>query len=131
MQCQLQPLEAICVAGAVEDCLDRLRVLQSLTPNVITQRDELSNILGDTVAQIIEQQKKCEANYERLVKQRSELKSLSNKTRYKQNQEAIEQQARELQELTCDLCKRLRESQNVSENLMKIQNLRTELITLF
>ncbi|KAK8884990.1 hypothetical protein M9Y10_044118 [Tritrichomonas musculus] len=131
MQCQLQPLEAICVAGAVEDCLDRLRVLQSLTPNVITQRDELSNILGDTVAQIIEQQKKCEANYERLVKQRSELKSLSNKTRYKQNQEAIEKQARELQELTCDLCKRLRESPNVSENLMKIQNLRTELITLF
>ena len=130
-QCQLQPLEAICVAGAVEDCLDRLRVLQSLTPNVITQRDELSNILGDTVAQIIEQQKKCEANYERLVKQRSELKSLSNKTRYKQNQEAIEKQARELQELTCDLCKRLRESPNVSENLMKIQNLRTELITLF
>ena len=131
MQCQLQPLEAICVAGAVEDCLDRLRVLQSLTPNVITQRDELSNILGDTVAHIIEQQKKCEANYERLVKQRSELKSLSNKTKYKQNQEAIEKQARELQELTVDLCKRLRESPNVSENLMKIQNLRTELITLF
>lgn len=131
MQCKLRPLESICVAGAVEDCLDRLLVLQSLTPNVITQRDELSNILGDTVAHIIEQQKKCEAEYEVLVKRRSELKSLSNKTRYKKNQEKIQAKARELQELTCDLCKRLRESPNVSENLLKIQNQRSHLITLF
>ena len=57
MQCKLRPLEAFCVAGAVEDGLDRLRVLQSLTPQVITQRDELSNLLGETVAQIIENQK--------------------------------------------------------------------------
>jgi DNA repair exonuclease SbcCD ATPase subunit len=131
MQCRLRPLEAICVAGAVEDCLDRLRVLQSLTPNVITQRDELSNILGDTVARIIEQQKKCEQEYEELVKRRSELKSLSNKTRYKQNQEKIQEKARELKMLTTDLCKRLRESPNVSENLMKIQNERSNLITIF
>jgi hypothetical protein len=102
-----------------------------LTPNVITQRDELSNILGDTVAHIIEQQKKCEEQYEKLVKRRSELKSLSNKTRYKKNQEKIQAKARELQELTCDLCKRLRESPNVSENLLKIQNERSNLITMF
>jgi hypothetical protein len=131
MQCKLRPLEAICVAGAVEDCLDRLRVLQSLTPNVITQRDELSNILGDTVAQIIEQQKKCEHEYEELVKRRSELKSLSNKTRYKKNQERIQEKALELKTLTADLCKRLRESPNVSENLLKIQNERSNLITIF
>jgi hypothetical protein len=131
LQCKLRPLEAICVAGAVEDCLDRLRVLQSLTPNVITQRDELSNILGDTVARIIEQQKKCEHEYEELVKRRSELKSLSNKTRYKKNQEKIQEKARELKMLTNDLCKRLRESPNVSENLMKIQNERSNLITIF
>ncbi|KAH0789051.1 IQ motif, EF-hand binding site [Histomonas meleagridis] len=131
MQCKLKPLEAICVAGAVEDCLDRLRVLQSLTPNVITQRDELSNILGDTVSQLIDEQKKKELHYEQLIKQRSELKSLSNKTRYKQNQEEIEKQARELQDLTRDLCRRLRESPNVSENLLKIQNERSALISLF
>ena len=131
MQCKLRPLEAFCVAGAVEDGLDRLRVLQSLTPQVITQRDELSNLLGETVAQIIENQKKCEERYQHLVKKRSELKSLSNKTRYKKNQEKIEQQARQLQELTRDLCKRLRESPNVSENLLKIQNERSSLISLF
>lgn len=131
MQCKLRPLEALCVAGAVEDGLDRLRVLQSLTPQVITQRDELSNILGETVAQIIEKQKKCEERYQKLVKKRSELKSLSNKTRYKKNQEKIETQARELQDLTRDLCKRLRESPNVSENLLKIQNERSSLISLF
>lgn len=127
----LQPLTAICVAGTVEDCLDRLRVLQSLTPNVITQRDELSNILGDTVAQIIQEQKKCEERYEKLVKKRSDLKSLSNKTRYKKNQEKIEAQARELQRLTKELCTRLKESPNVSENLLKIQSERSALITLF
>lgn len=131
MQCKLRPLEAICVAGTVEDCLDRLRVLQSLTPNVITQRDELSNILGNTVAQIIKEQKTCEDRYEELVKRRSELKSLSNKTRYKKNQEKIEAKARELQTLTRELCKHLRESPNVSDNLLKIQNERSSLITLF
>jgi hypothetical protein len=131
MQCKLRPLEAICVAGAVEDCLDRLHVLQSLTPNVLTQRDELSNILGDTVAQIIQQQKRCEQEYEELVKRRSELKSLSNKTRYKKNQEKIQEKAQELKVLTTDLCKRLRESPNVSENLLKIQTQRSSLITIF
>jgi hypothetical protein len=131
MQCKLRPLEAICVAGAVEDCLDRLRVLQSLTPNVLTQRDELSNILGDTVAQIIQQQKRCEQEYEELVKRRSELKSLSNKTRYKKNQERIQEKAQELKTLTTDLCKRLRESPNVSENLFKIQTQRSNLISIF
>ncbi|EAY08076.1 hypothetical protein TVAG_463560 [Trichomonas vaginalis G3] len=131
MQCKLRPLEAICVAGAVEDCLDRLRVLQSLTPSVITQRDELSNILGNTVAQIIKEQKVCEEKYEVLVKRRSELKSLSNKTRYKKNQDKIEAQAHELQELTRELCKHLRESPNVSQNLLKIQTERTDLITHF
>lgn len=131
MQCKLRPLEAICVAGAVEDCLDRLRVLASLTPNVITQRDELSSILGDKVARIIEQQKECETKYEKYVKRRSELKSLSNKTRYKKNQEKIDKQAKKLRDLTRDLCKRLRESPNVSENLLKIQNERSSLITLF
>jgi hypothetical protein len=128
---KLRPLEAICVAGAVEDCLDRLRVLQSLTPNVLTQRDELSNMLGDTVARIITQQKKCEAEYEELVKRRSELKSLSNKTRYKRNQEKIQEKALELKSLTTDLCKRLRESPNVSENLLKIQTERSNLISIF
>jgi len=131
MQCKLRPLEAICVAGVVEDCLDRLRVLESLTPNVLTQRDELSTILGDTVAQIIQEQKRAEEKYENLVKRRSELKSLSNKSRYKKNQEKIEAQARELQELTRELCKRLRESPNVSENLMKIQTERSKLAELF
>ena len=131
MQCKLRPLEAICVAGTVDDCLDRLRVLQSLTPNVITQRDELSNILGNTVAQIIKEQKTCEDQYEELVKRRSEYKSLANKTRYKKNQEQIEAKARELQELTRELCKHLRESPNVSDNLLKIQNERSNLITLF
>lgn len=131
MSSTLQPLQAICVAGTVEDCLDRLRVLQSLTPNLITQRDELSNILGETVAHIIQEQKKCEERYEVLVKRRSELKSLSNKTRYKKNQEKIEAQARELQRLTKELCTRLRESPNVSENLLKIQSERSTLITLF
>jgi DNA repair exonuclease SbcCD ATPase subunit len=131
MQCKLRPLEAICVAGAVEDCLDRLRVLQSLTPNVLTQRDELSNILGDTVAQIIQQQKRSEQEYEELVKRRSELKSLSNKTRYKKNQERIQEKAQELKMLTTDLCKRLRESPNVSENLLKIQTQRSSLISIF
>jgi Txe/YoeB family toxin of Txe-Axe toxin-antitoxin module len=51
--------------------------------------------------------------------------------RYKQNQEKIQAKAHELQELTCDLCKRLRESPNVSENLLKIQNERSHLITIF
>lgn len=97
----------------------------------MTQRDELSNILGETVADIIKEQKKCEEEYEALVKQRSELKSLSNKTKYKQNQEKIQAKARELQEMTSDLCKRLRESPNVSENLMKIQGHRSSLITMF
>lgn len=131
MQFKLRTLDALCVAGAVEDCLDRLRVLQTMTPNVITQRDEMSNLLGDAVARIIKEQKRCEARYEKLVKRRSELKSLANKTRYKKNQQKIEEQARELQKLTRELCKRLRESPNVSDNLMKIQTQRTNLISLF
>lgn len=131
MQTKLRPLDALCVAAAVEDGLDRLRILQSLTPQVVAQRDELSNILGDTVASIIKEQKAGEKKYEELIKQRATLKTNANKTRYKKNQEEIQEQARKLQNLTRDLCKRLRESPNVSENLTKIQVERSKLITYY
>jgi hypothetical protein len=69
MNTKLQYLETICVSGAVEDVLYLLRILQSLTPNVITQRDEFSNILGDKVAQTIQEQKSCEDRSENLLKE--------------------------------------------------------------
>lgn len=82
-------------------------------------------MVGEEITRIIEEQRGLELKYEQLISQRGGLKSLSNKSKFKENQAAIEEVARELRQTTKVLCSSLKENPNVAENIMKIQNERS------
>ncbi|CAM9527653.1 unnamed protein product [Discosporangium mesarthrocarpum] len=110
-------------------------------PDVLQHRDELSKFVGDEISRIIQaretiflsslrEQRQLEGRYEELIAQRSALKGLANKSRYKEVQTEIQDVSRALRESTKNLCRNLKDNPNISGNLLKIQRERAELIDL-
>lgn len=93
----------------------------------MAHRDELSEFVGDEISRVIDEQRKLESKYEELIAMRGELKGLSNKSKYKQNQSDIQEVSRALRESTKNLCRNLKDNPNVTGNLLKIQDERSEL----
>mmetsp|Transcript_6073 Transcript_6073/g.15490 ORF Transcript_6073/g.15490 Transcript_6073/m.15490 type:complete len:387 (-) Transcript_6073:7-1167(-) len=118
------------VVAILEDTLDKLAFLASITPDVLAHRDELSEFVGDEISRVIEEQRKLEVRYEELVAKRGMLKGMANKTKYKQNQQEIQEVSRALRESTKNLCRNLKDNPNVTGNLLKIQDERNELESL-
>jgi len=122
--------ESARVSSVVEEALEKLSFLASITPDVMAHRDELSQIVGDEITRIIQEQRSLETRYEELIIQRTTLKALSNKAKYKENQESIKEVARALRESTVELCRNLKGNPNIAENLSKIQTERSNLQNL-
>mmetsp|Transcript_50520 Transcript_50520/g.109535 ORF Transcript_50520/g.109535 Transcript_50520/m.109535 type:complete len:394 (+) Transcript_50520:429-1610(+) len=123
-------VESARISAIVEEALEKLSFLASITPDVMAHRDELSQIVGDEITRIIQEQRALERKYEGLIAQRAALKALSNKTKYKENQEQIKEVARALRDSTKDLCRNLKGNPNIAENLSKIQSERSNLQNL-
>ena len=126
----LSVIESARISAVVEEALEKLSFLASITPDVMAHRDELSQIVGDEITRIIQEQRSLETRYEELILQRTSLKQLSNKAKYKENQESIKEVARALRESTVELCRNLKGNPNIAENLSKIQTERSNLQNL-
>ena len=72
-------VESARISAIVEEALEKLSFLASITPDVMAHRDELSQIVGDEITRIIQEQRGLETRYEDLIEQRASLKALSNK----------------------------------------------------
>ena len=118
------------VVAILEDTLDKLNFLASITPDVLAHREELSEFVGDEISRVIEEQRKLESKYEELISMRGQLKGLANKNKYKQNQQDIQEVSRALRESTKNLCRNLKDNPNVTGNLLKIQDERNDLAEL-
>ena len=123
-------VECARVSAIVEEALEKLSFLASITPDVMAHRDELSQIVGDEITRIIQEQRGLEVRYEELIAQRATLKALSNKAKYKENQEQIKELARALRESAKELCRNLKGNPNIAENLSKIQAERSNMQSL-
>ena len=130
----LTVIESARISSIIEEALEKLSFLASITPDVMAHRDELSQIVGDEITRIIQEQRGLELRYEELIAQRASLKALSNKVgrahlpthalprlatttharpgiaqaKYKENQELIKEVARALRESTKELCRNLK-----------------------
>jgi IQ domain-containing protein G len=123
----LSYLEAERVVAIVEDATEKLGFLDSITPDVLQHRDELSKFIGDEISKAMREQKAYEKDYERLIEERAAMKGMVNKSKYKAVQEAIQDVSRTLRESTNCLVRSLKENPNVSGNLRKVEMDRTEL----
>lgn len=130
MTSTLSVIESARISSIIEEALEKLSFLASITPDVMAHRDELSQIVGDEITRIIQEQRGLELRYEELIAQRASLKALSNKAKYKENQELIKEVARALRDSTKELCRNLKGNPNIAENLSKIQTERSNLQNL-
>lgn len=127
---QLTTIDAARISSIIEEALEKLSFLASITPDVMAHRDELSQIVGDEITRIIQEQRSLETQYEQLVAQRNALKAQSNKAKFHDNQEQIKEVARALRESTKELTRNLKGNPNIAENLSKIQTERSNLQNL-
>ena len=95
---RLSAVEAQRTVAILEETLDKLAFLGSITPDVLAHCDELSQFVGDEISRIIEEQRQLERRYEELIAQRGMLKGLANKSKYKANQNEILDVSRALRE---------------------------------
>ena len=70
---KLAAIEAQRTIAVLEECLEKLAFLGSITPDVLAHRDELSQFVGDEISRIIEEQRRLEQRYEELIAQRGLL----------------------------------------------------------
>ncbi|ETV99970.1 hypothetical protein H310_07422 [Aphanomyces invadans] len=127
---RLSPIEATRASAIIEEAIEKLSFLGSITPDILQHREELSQVVGDEISRIIQDQRRLEAKYESLISQRSVLKGLANKSKFKENQRDIQEVSRALRESTRSLCRNLKDNPNFGGNLMKIQYERQGLIDL-
>jgi hypothetical protein len=127
MDAKLNVVEAERAIAIMEDTTEKLSFLDSITPDILQHRDELSKFIGDEISKTMSEQCVLEKKYERLIEQRSTMKGMVNKTKYRAIQEEIQEVSRALRESTNNLVRSLKENPNVSGNMIKVQRDRTEL----
>eukprot|EP01038_Epipyxis_sp_PR26KG_P016224 gene16224-22079_t len=120
-------IEAERIISILEDTTEKLSFLDSINPDILQHRDELSKFIGDEIARTLVEQKNLELKYEELIEQRAAMKGMVNKNRYKEIQEDIQDVSRALRESTNNLVRSLKENPNISGNLIKVRRDRTEL----
>jgi hypothetical protein len=119
-------LEGERINAILEDTTEKLSFLDSITPDILQHRDELSKFIGDEIARTLLEQKNLEKRYEILIEQRAAMKGMVNKNKYKEVQEEIQDVSRALKESTNNLVRSLKDNPNISGNLIKVQRDRTE-----
>ena len=105
---QLHPIEAIRISSILEETVEKLTLLGSITPDVLQHRDELSQMVGDEISRIITEQRALEKEYEELISFKSSLKGLRNKSQFTENQRQIQHVSRALRSSTKNLCRNLK-----------------------
>jgi IQ domain-containing protein G len=80
----------------------------------LQHRDELSKFIGDEISRTMVEQKGLERRYEELIEQRAVMKGMSDKNKYKEVQEEIQDVSRSIRESTNNLVRSLKENPNVS-----------------
>ncbi|TMW58501.1 hypothetical protein Poli38472_010060 [Pythium oligandrum] len=127
---KLTPTESLRACGILDEALEKLSFLGSITPDILQHREELSQIVGEEISRILQDQRQLETKYEKLIAQRAVLKGLANKSKFKENQREIQEVSRLLRESTKSLCRNLKENPNFAGNLLKIQQEREGLMEL-
>ncbi|RHY27414.1 hypothetical protein DYB32_006792 [Aphanomyces invadans] len=107
---RLSPIEATRASAIIEEAIEKLSFLGSITPDILQHREELSQVVGDEISRIIQDQRRLEAKYESLISQRSVLKDNPNfggnlmKIQYERQGliDLLEETKRELKSCTYD-----------------------------
>ena len=79
----LSSVEGRRAAAVLEETIRKLTFLEAISPDILQHRDELTKFVGDEVSQIIGDQRLLEERYEGLISQRSKLRGVANKKKWR------------------------------------------------
>lgn len=127
---KLSVYDAYRFRAIVEETCERLELLGLVTMDTSRQRRDNDNKQGGgrkDVYHLMVNQKDLEEKYETLMQRRSQLRGLSNKSKYLQNQADLKKVGAALRESTTNIVQSLKDHPTVVSNIQKIQKDRTEL----
>mmetsp|Transcript_46030 Transcript_46030/g.109795 ORF Transcript_46030/g.109795 Transcript_46030/m.109795 type:complete len:389 (+) Transcript_46030:192-1358(+) len=116
------------ITAVLESGVEKLGILASLTTDL--HNEELSNMLGEEISRIIQEQRALEQQYEALIQERRNMKGISNRAKFQANEDEISRVANALRQSTKVLTRNLQDNPNVEGNMQKIQGERGALETL-
>lgn len=108
----------------IEDALSKIVFLGKINES----EDNSSELAGFEINKLLRQQSKLEQEYAGLIKQRSQLKGISNREKHKLVEETIEKVNISLRENTKKLCRLFKENTNLENDSKKVRGEREELI---
>eukprot|EP00981_Chlorochromonas_danica_P001710 scaffold369_cov177-Ochromonas_danica.AAC.43 len=73
---RLAIIEAERIISILEDTTEKLSFLDSITPDILQHRDELSKFIGDEIARTLLEQKELEHHYQELIEKRAAMKGM-------------------------------------------------------
>ena len=118
----LSPIEALRVTACLHEAIQKLEFLNTLTPDVLANRDDLAKMVGEEITVLIQEQKDLERKFQDLVQKQHAMNAKFSSQQKKEMQENVVKVSKELKEKTSLLCRNLRDSPNISENIKKIQD---------
>ena len=128
MEKSIKPHEAFRIQALLKDSTKKLNFLgRVMQMSKSKEQNDTTEIMGDEISRIISEQRQLEQKYAELVKERSVLTGISNKTKFEEIKEQIKEVANSLRENTKHLCRVLKDNPNVQDNLVKIEKDRQQL----
>lgn len=134
----LAPHDAFRIQALLTDVLStqaikKLNFLSSVaqsTRSMAAGADELTELMGEEISRIINEQRSLEQRFAELVQTRSSLTGISNKEKLNRIKQDIREVAQSLRENTKNLTRVLKDNPNIQGNLIKIDRDRSQLISL-
>lgn len=106
------------------DALSKIDFLGKISES----EDNSSELAGFEINKLMREQSKLEADYARLIKERSTLKGIKNREEHERVQEEIAMVSRSLKDNTKKLCRLFKENTNLNHDSLKVREERIGLI---
>eukprot|EP01137_Pigoraptor_chileana_P032966 Opistho-2@23182 len=126
----LNTIEAQNIFAIIEDCVEQLAVLEGISPQGGDGHQDMSELVGDEVSRIIEEQRRTESRYDQALDKRNDQKTQFAKKKKAENDNDVEDIARELRQSTKALVRNLKQNPKVAENIHKVKAERASLESL-
>lgn len=130
----LNPIEITRIHAVLEDALEKLTFVSSLTPSTLANGDEgataAAAMVGEEIGRTLLEQRNLEERYGVLIQQRATAKNNANKGRLGEMNAEISKLSMQLRESMKHLCRTLKENPDINQTLATIVEERSAIQSL-
>lgn len=124
LQSSITDINNIKINSIIIESIEKLMFLGKINES----EDNSSELAGFEINKLLQEQSRLEAKYAELIKERNKLKGISNKDKYLEIQNNINDISKILKESTKKLCRLFKENSNLAEDTLKMRREREDII---